>query len=66
MALVRKHSLVSVWRPHLTVRFLIAVAGQESETSYPHPPCNSHVLVQATVGVGTVLMWYLILIQDRM
>ena len=25
---------------------------------YPPPPCNSHALVQATVGVETVLIWY--------
>ena len=31
-----------------------------------HPPCNSHALVQATVGVGTVLIWYLILIRYQM
>ena len=24
------------------------------------PPCFSYALVQATVGVGTVLVWYLI------
>ena len=23
----------------------------------PPPPCNSHALVQATVGVGTILIW---------
>ena len=28
----------------------------------PPPPCISYALVQATVGVGTVLIWYLILI----
>ena len=32
----------------------------------PPRPCNSHALVQATVGVGTVLIWYLILIQYQM
>ena len=26
--------------------------------STPPPPCNSHAHVQATVGVGTVLIWY--------
>ena len=26
----------------------------------PPPVCNSHALVQATAGVGTVLLWYLI------
>ena len=25
-----------------------------------YPPCNSYALVQATAGVGTVLIWYLI------
>ena len=29
---------------------------------YPPPPCISYALVQATVGVGTVLIWDLILI----
>ena len=29
----------------------------------PPPPCLSYALVQATVGVGTVLIWYLILIR---
>ena len=28
----------------------------------PHGPCISYALVQATVGVGTVLIWDLILI----
>ena len=32
----------------------------------PPPPCNSHALVQATVGVGTVLIWYLISIRYQM
>ena len=31
----------------------------------PPPPCNSYALVIATVGVGTVLIWYLILIQYK-
>ena len=31
--------------------------------STPPPPCISYTLVQATVGVGTVLIWYLILIR---
>ena len=26
----------------------------------PPPPCISYALVQATAGVGTVLIWYLI------
>ena len=30
---------------------------------YPPPPCISYTLVQATVGVGTVLIWDLILIR---
>ena len=29
----------------------------------PTPPCVSYALVQATVGVGTVLIWDLILIR---
>ena len=29
------------------------------------PPCNSYALVIATVGVGTVLIWYLILIRYK-
>ena len=32
----------------------------------PPQPCNSHAFVQATVGVGTVLIWYLILIRYQM
>ena len=24
----------------------------------PRPLCNGHALVQATVGVGTILIWY--------
>ena len=31
----------------------------------PPPPCNSYTLVIATVGVGTVLIWYLILIRYK-
>ena len=31
----------------------------------PPPPCNSYALVIATVGVGTVLIWYLILIRCK-
>ena len=27
---------------------------------YPPPPCISHALVQATVGVGTVIILYVI------
>jgi len=38
--------------------------GQQRLT--PPPLCNSHALVQATVGVGTVLIWYLILIRYQM
>ena len=35
--------------------------------STPPPPlCNSYTLVQATVSVGTVLIWYLILIRYQM
>ena len=30
------------------------------------PPCISYALVQATVGVGTILIWYLILIRHQM
>ena len=33
---------------------------------YPPPFCNSHALVQATVGVGTAIIWDLILIQYQM
>ena len=33
--------------------------------STPAPPCNSYALVIATVGVGTVLIWYLILIRYK-
>ena len=32
----------------------------------PPPPCDSHALVQATVGVGTVLLWDPILIRYQM
>ena len=31
--------------------------------TYTPPPCISYALVQATVGVGTVLLWDLILIR---
>ena len=32
-----------------------------SSSHYPPPPlCNSYALVQATAGVGTVFIWYLI------
>ena len=31
----------------------------------PPPPCVSYALVQATLGVGTVLMWDLILIRYK-
>ena len=29
-------------------------------SKYPPPPCISYALVQAAVGVGSVLIWYLI------
>ena len=32
---------------------------------YPPPPCNSYAFVIATVGAGTVLIWYLILIRYK-
>ena len=32
----------------------------------PPPPCVSYALVQATSGMGTVLVWYLILIRYQM
>ena len=35
----------------------------EAYTQPPPPPCISYALVQATVGVGTVLIWCLILIR---
>ena len=35
----------------------------DQEEYPPPPPCLSYALVQATVGVGTVLIWYLILIR---
>ena len=38
----------------------------QERAKVPPPPCNSHALVQATVGVGTVLIWYLILIRYQM
>ena len=35
--------------------------GGEARSDFPPPPlCNSYALVIATVGVGTVLIWYLI------
>ena len=39
--------------------------GGHMVAEYPllHTPCLSYALVQATVGVGTVLIWYLILIR---
>ena len=40
--------------------------GVHSKANYPPPPlCNSYALVIATVGVGTVLIWYLILIRYK-
>ena len=33
---------------------------------YPPPPCISYALVQATVGVGTVIIVYVILIAYEM
>ena len=33
---------------------------------YPPPPCISYALVQATVGVGTVIIVYVILITYEM
>ena len=30
----------------------------EKLSSIPPPPCISYALVQATVGVGTILIWY--------
>ena len=32
----------------------------ETARGVPPPPCISYALVQATAGVGTVLIWYLI------
>ena len=40
-------------------------AGKHFPAQYPPPPCNSYALVIATVGVGTVLIWYLILIRYK-
>ena len=34
--------------------------------NYPPPPCISYALVQATVGVGTVIIVYVILITCEM
>ena len=52
--------LLSVW---------MLVAGnveQDFSREHPHPPpCISYALVQATVGVGTVLIWYLILLPHQ-
>ena len=42
------------------------ISWSTSVPTYPLPPCNSHALVQATVGAGTVLIWYLILIRYQM
>ena len=45
------------------------IPGRTPKSSYcwmcgtPPPPCISDALVQATVGVGTVLIWDLILIR---
>ena len=33
---------------------------------YPPPPCISYALVQATVGVGTIIIVYVILIAYEM
>ena len=40
-------------------------ASTASNLPCPPPPCNSYALVIATVGVGTVLIWYLILIRYK-
>ena len=39
---------------------------REAGAGAKYPPCNSHALVQATVGVGTVFIWYLILLWYQM
>ena len=36
--------------------------GFEKVATYPPPPCISYARVQATVGVGTVIIVYVILI----
>ena len=41
------------------------VCGLSGHPRTPSPPCNSYALVIATVGVGTVLIWYLILIRYK-
>ena len=48
----------------LTFRWVIAQKWELDRPRYPPPPpCISYALVQATVGVGTVLIWDLILIR---
>ena len=37
-----------------------------SQLNSPPPPCISYALVQATVGVGTVIIVYIILIAYEM
>ena len=39
---------------------------EECGDSTPPPPCISYALVQATVGVGTVIIVYVILIAYEM
>ena len=43
-----------------TRRTVPRTSSKSCSLSPPPPLCNSYALVQATVGVGTVLIWYLI------
>ena len=47
-------------RIHVIVPFIGRKNGTLTarQQCYPPPPCLSYARVQATVGVGTVLIWY--------
>ena len=51
----------SFWSPMITANECF-VAYVNPLLVYPPPPCISYVLVQTTVGVGTVIIVYVILI----
>ena len=53
-----------MWEPRQGVRCILRTVRPPLPTKIvPPPSCISYALVQATVGVGTVLIWDLILIR---
>ena len=51
----------------MPVRTMALATGTVNDSvSTPPPPCISYALVQATVGVGTVIIVYVILITYEM